>query len=136
EGYARDARAKLETVYKSARGLAEAEGTAVARALADSLNASLRTHDQAVLKFKQQGDAASAKLAYLLGLDMHTVLVPVDDHLVPIDFVDAAFPTEVLVERALETGPGIQEVEGLLATIQTALDKAQGPGKWMPSLEM
>jgi len=134
EGFARDIYQKLEALYKDARNLADTEPPVAP--LADSLNAALLGHEQAILKFKQQGDAASAKLAYLLGLDACTALVPVDDHLLTIDLVDASLPTDALVEKAVASGPGILEIEGLLATIQSAYDRAQGPSKWIPIFDM
>jgi outer membrane protein TolC len=133
EGFARDIRSKYEMLNKSAHDLSE--DVPAARPLADLTDSIIHSHDQAILKFRQQGDAASAKLAYLLGIDTHCLLVPVDDHLVTIDFVDASCPTEALVDRAVQNGPGVQETEALLAVIQNGIDKAQGPSKYMPVID-
>jgi outer membrane protein TolC len=106
------------------------------KALAQGLEGALAAHQQAGLKLHQQAAAASAKLSYLLGLDMHTVLVPVDQQLVQLDLVPGNPPVEELVHEALQNGVGVAEMEGLLATIQQGIAQAQGPGKWMPVLEM
>src|SRR5205085_2667737 len=52
--------------------------------------------------------------------------------LVPFQLIDPSADTHALVNQALTTGPGIQELEELLAQIQENVEKAQGPGKYMP----
>ena len=44
--------------------------------------------------------------------------MPVDTALRPITLADAGQPTEVLVSQAMQAGPGVRELEGLLAVIQ------------------
>jgi outer membrane protein TolC len=88
----------------------------------------------AAAKLHHQGDAAAAKLAYLLGLDPCADLVPVDETLTPIDLVDATPPTCDLVARALRDGPGVKELEGLLNLIQSGLAEMDSPLRFLPTL--
>ena len=96
--------------------LKRAEGSAASggKVLVESVQAELSGSAQAKAKLHQQGDAASAKLAYLLGLDPECPLVPVDETLTPMDLVDATPPTAALVAQALTDGPGIHELQGLM----------------------
>lgn len=92
------------------------------------------------LKYKAselEGEAlqASAKLTYLLGLDPCVVLMPVDAWLVPIPLIDISVPTCELVARALANGPGIHAMEGLLSLVQQSIERAQGPGRFLPVFE-
>jgi outer membrane protein TolC len=102
----------------------------------ESLLADLRGHRATVAKVVQQGDAAAAKLAYLLGLDPCVELVPLDARLLPIDLVNADLPLCQLVELALENGPGVVELERLLALIQSGLERSRSPAMMLPILEM
>jgi outer membrane protein TolC len=63
-------------------------------------------------------------------------LAPVDAKLIPVELIDPAAPTEDLVGRALANGPGVRELEGLLAVITSAREKAKGCGRFMPVLEV
>ena len=85
--------------------------------LVESLMAEISGRKQAVAKLHQQGDAASLKLAYLLGLPRCRQLIPTDRTFAPIDLVDASPCVDALVDRAITSGPGIHEMEGLLNTI-------------------
>jgi outer membrane protein TolC len=107
-----------------------------ATVLVESIQAEMAARHQALARLHQQGDAASAKLAYLLGLGPDAVLVPVDVTLAPIDLVDVSAPVGELVSRALATGPGVRELEGLLNLIQDSLAKASGPGRLLPSFRV
>src|SRR5439155_22310469 len=79
-----------------------------------------------------QARMASAKLAYLLGLDACTELVPVDDKLVALALADADAPVCDLVNRALACGPGVRELERILALIQEGMCQAAGPQRFLP----
>jgi outer membrane protein TolC len=102
----------------------------------EGLKAEMRIHHQAMLKVEQQAEAAAAKLAYLLGLDECVELVPLDGKLVPFDLVNAEQPTCQLVDLALTQGPGIAELERLLAVIQNGIERLRGPAALMPVLEL
>jgi outer membrane protein TolC len=126
----KDLRSLLERTEKVAKQEAGAR-VEVARIQAD-----LRGREQIIFRLREQAAAASAKLVYLLGLDPCTVLVPVDGTLAPLDLIDAAVPMCDLVGRALATGPGIQEMEGLLNLIHRSIEQAHGPSRFAPVLEM
>jgi outer membrane protein TolC len=87
---------------------------------------------QARDKLDEQAKAAKAKLAYLLGLNPEADLVPVDHRLGILNVVDANTPTADLVAQALTTGPGIREIEGLLALITQSMEKAKGLSQYLP----
>jgi outer membrane protein TolC len=100
----------------------------------DNLKAALAARDYATSRLRQQGNAASAKLVYLLGLPPDTCLVPVDATLVPIDLVDVTPPVCDLVARALTNGPGVRELEGMVALISDALARSGGLQAMLPTL--
>jgi outer membrane protein TolC len=104
--------------------------------LVEGLRSAQAAQKQKTLELQRQGDAAGAKLVYLLGLGPCTEVQPLDGKLLPLDLVDASPPCCDLVNRAWTNGPGIPEMEGLLATIQEALDKSKGMSRYLPILEM
>jgi outer membrane protein TolC len=114
--------------------LKRAEGSAASggKVLVESTQAELSGSVQAKSKLHQRGDAASAKLAYLLGLDPQCPLVPVDETLAPIDLVDATPPTPALVGQALTNGPGIRELQGLMRVIDCGMAELSGPKRFVP----
>ena len=59
-----------------------------------------------------------------------------DRQLPPFALVNTAMPLEMLVSQAQSKGPGVRELEGLLAVVEDARAKACGPGRFLPSLEM
>ena len=124
----------LKVVLDRAEKLAKTEPVVkveVSRLLAD-----LRGREQILSNLQSQGRAASAKLVYLLGLDPSTELVPADERLVPLNLVNASPGVADLVAQALATGPGVREMEGLLALIYEGIEKARGPGKYFPVVNM
>ncbi len=116
-------------VLKRAEGMAASGG----KVLVESVQAELSGSAQARAKLRQQGDAASAKLAYLLGLDPQCPLVPVDDSLAPIDLVNAMPPTPALVAQALTDGPGVHELQGLMQVIDCGMAELSGPKRFLPT---
>jgi outer membrane protein TolC len=102
----------------------------------ESLQAEIFGLRQVASRLQAQGNSASAKLAYLIGVDPETQLVPVDAKLVPLELIDAATPLHDLLTRAQSNGPGIKELERLLAVINEGREKASGPGRLLPVLEM
>ena len=91
---------------------------------------------QVVARLNQQGDAASRKLVYLLGLPPEVQLVPVDGQLMAFELVDPSRPTEELVQQALAHGPGVREMERLLMVVLAGHEKARGCGRLAPVLEV
>lgn len=100
------------------------------------IEAQLRGRDQVMLEMREQAARASVKLAYLLGLDPAVTMVPVDAELVPLDLVDVSPPVADLVARTLAVGPGIHEMEGLLALIHDSIERSKGPGRLLPVFEV
>jgi outer membrane protein TolC len=101
-----------------------------------SLKASLRQRDYQAAQLHQQGDAASAKLVYLLGLPPLTVLVPVDAVLVPIELVDSTLSMPQLIDIALTQGPSVRELQALVNTIQSGIDQSYGPANLLPTVQL
>ncbi len=87
-------------------------------------------------KMREGAHNAAAKLNYLLGLDPQCELVLVDRHMVSFALVNTAMPLEMLVSQAQSKGPGVRELEGLLALVEDARAKGSGPGRFLPSLEL
>jgi outer membrane protein TolC len=100
------------------------------------IQAQLKARDQIMLEMREQAERASIKLAYLLGLDPALMLVPADAQLVPLNLVDVTPPVADLVSRALASGPGIQEMEGLLGLIHDSLERSRGLGRLLPVFEV
>jgi outer membrane protein TolC len=90
----------------------------------ESVKASVANRQQTTAQLRQQGNAAAAKLAYLLGLPSPTLLEP-EANLVPVELVDANTPLADLVAHATANGPTVRELEGLLAVIGQGLDRAE-----------
>ncbi len=123
-----------EAMLEQARGLAKAEPGV--QFLVEGFEAEVLVLRQTVTKLHRQGDSAATKLAYLLGIGPGVELVPVDSKLIPIELVDPNTPTEQLVGQAMTNGPGVRELQGLLAVISAAREKAKGAGRFMPTVEM
>jgi outer membrane protein TolC len=102
--------------------------------LIEGVRAEMTGRRQAMAKLHQQGDAASAKLAYLLGMDPLTQLVPTDDAPAPIEVVDASPDPTALVDRALTAGPGVHELQALLGVLQDGMAQLQGPKRFVPRI--
>ena len=133
ESLARSTLKGLEDLHTRSKTLAKTEPAAkveVAR-----IQAELHGRHQMIASLRSEGNAASAKLVYLLGLDPCTELVPVDERLVPLDLVDVAPAVCDMVAQALAAGPGVREMEGMLALIHDSMQKAQGLGKYLPVVQ-
>lgn len=117
-------------VLKRARATVPEGGKVLAESVQAELSGLLSTE----VKLRQQGDAASAKLAYLLGMDPLCPLVPVDETLAPMDLVDATASTPELVGRALTDGPGVHELQGLLAVIDCGMADLSSPKMLLPTV--
>ena len=100
------------------------------------IQAELLEQRQALRKAREQATGAGTQLSYLLDLDPHHELLPVDPGLVPLDLVDVAVPAEDLVSRALANGPGVRELEKLLALSHEGLGHSGGVFPWLPTLEV
>jgi outer membrane protein TolC len=130
EAVAKELEKYQRDVLMRAKDLAKEGG----QLLVETAEAELNGTQAAESRMRQQGDAAAAKLAYLLGLDPLSDLVPVDEALAPIHVVDASPATADLVARALTDGPGVNELQQMLAVIDSGMAELQGPKKYLPTI--
>jgi outer membrane protein TolC len=98
------------------------------------IDAELSGQEQLIQKLDSQARAASAKLAYLLGLDPCTEILPADESLVPLALADADVSCCELVAKASACGPGVKEMEAILCLIHQAMQDAAGPRRFLPVL--
>jgi outer membrane protein TolC len=134
EALALEGKKQLEDLLEKAQKAATATpaaGGEVAR-----IKSTLRAREMLIMQMQQDAARASAKLVYLLGIDPCSTIAVVDDHLVPLDLVDPARPVCDLVQMAMSNGPGVQEMERILALIEEGASRANGPAKYMPIVEM
>jgi outer membrane protein TolC len=124
EGYAEPMRKRAEDLMKNDRSTTvQFEG----------VQAEMVGRRQELVKLRIQASAAAAKLGYLLGLPCDALLTPLDLIPAPIDLVDLSLPCETLVALALTDGPGIKEIQGMLAVIQEGRAQLEGPLALMPT---
>ncbi len=123
ETVARDLEKYEEKLLKRSRALIES-GEKPAQVLVEATQTALNGRRQFSARARQLGQAAAAKLAYLLGLS-DAGPAPAAPALEPIDLVDAAAPSAALVQQAMDNGPGVRELQGLAASIQHGLDDAR-----------
>ena len=134
EAIAREVEAKLQSLLEHAERVAVVERASqvdVAR-----IRAELEAQRQTISRVRSQGVAAAAKLIYLLGLDPSAELLPIDGKIIAFDLVDATAPVEYLVKKAETSGPGVREMEELLAVIQQGIEQGNGFGKYLPIFEV
>jgi outer membrane protein TolC len=134
EGLARQIDKHLADLRQQADDLAKLDPGV--RVEVERVEAEVRSHRLMTRKLREGGDAAAAKLAYLLGIDPACELVPIETHLAPLDLIDASQPVQTLVDRALAEGPGVRDLEGLLQLIDQTRSAAEGPGRWLPAVEL
>jgi outer membrane protein TolC len=101
-----------------------ASGEKPAQVIVEAIEAAHNGRQQFLLKTHQQGDAATIKLAYLLGM-CDSIPVPEGPTLVPVDLVDAGVALPALLHQAEENGPGVVELKGLASAIQQGIADAQ-----------
>ncbi len=107
-----------------------------AAVMVEMINAEINGRKQAILKLKHAGDACAVKLAFLLGIDPDSELVPVEENFVPIDLVDVSVGMREMVAKSIAYGPGIRELEGMLENVQSGISKIDGPSRLMPILQI
>jgi outer membrane protein TolC len=127
---------EVQDLLKRAQELYKVEKSESVRMEVTRLESELAARRQVQWKLREQAMAASAKLVYLLGLDPCTELVPIDARLTRLELVDANPPCCDLVAQALANGPGVRELEGMLAVINQAIERSKGPGRFLPIFEV
>jgi outer membrane protein TolC len=126
----------VEDLLRRAQDLYNVEKSESVRMEVTRLQSELAARKQTLAKLREQAASASAKLAYLLGLDPCTELVPLDARLTRLELVDATPPCCDLVSQALANGPGVRELEGMLTVIMQGIERSKGPGKFLPIFEL
>ena len=101
-----------------------------------SIEREMMAQNVLTVKLREAHKAATAKLAYLLGLDPCCQFLVVDGKLMPINITDGNQPVQKLVDQALSRGPGVRELEGLLHAVESARNANYGLNHWMPSVEV
>jgi outer membrane protein TolC len=112
-----------EQLLDRAKKLVES-GEKPAQVIVEAIETVVNNQRQFNMRTRQQGDAATVKLAYLLGMG-DGVPLAADETLAPVDMVDATAPLSGLVRQAQENGPGVVELQGLAAAIQQGIADAQ-----------
>jgi outer membrane protein TolC len=111
---------KEEKLLTRARKLAASERPV--QVVVEAIETSVNGQQQYILRTQQQSGAVAAKLAYLMGMN-GGILTPTET-LEPINRVDTSVAVEVLVRQAQENGPGVRELQGLIASIQQSIAEA------------
>jgi outer membrane protein TolC len=109
-----------------------AGGTADVSVEKARFDAEIAQQKQTQTKLRGQIEAASAKLAYALGLDPSCELVPVDTQMAAFHLIDLTQPLDTMIAQALASGPGVRELEAILSLIQSGVETAKGPGRFVP----
>src|SRR5262249_28849250 len=126
EAIALDLQKRYQDLLERAQKLAQTERAAAIEVA--GIRVQLSSQQRTLSELRQQAAAASAKLAYALGLDPETKPVLLYERLMPFQVVDANRPASELVAEALVNGPGIQEMEGLIAFLQRSIAIASDTG--------
>ncbi len=124
----------LEELLERAQKLAKIDPGAEVEV--ERIESELASQQQILRKTREAAVAASARLVYLLGLEPCAELTLLDPQLAPLDLVDASASCCDLVAQAWATGPGIQEMEGLLNLIHESSERARGLCQFLPVVEM
>jgi outer membrane protein TolC len=127
---ARSLDADLKSLHERAQKLATLERGA--RVEVVRIDGEITGQQMLERKLEGQARAASAKLAYLLGLDPCTEIVPADETLVELCLADADIACCELVAKATTCGPGMQEMDAVLCLIHKGMQEAAGPSRFLP----
>ena len=130
-----DLEKKIKELYDKAVKAYETTKTADVEIEKTRIEADLKTQQSTQLKLQGQIESATAKLAYLLGVDPHTPIVPMDTQMAAFHIVDTAQPAEQLVTQALTNGPGVRELEGILGAVQSGFGDVEGPARFLPIVQ-
>jgi outer membrane protein TolC len=127
----------LKDLLERARRLADPKtGEPGAKVEEIRIATQLTAQRQLLVQFREKAKAASTKLAYLLGLDGATTLVPVDEQFVALDLVNTDQPVEGMVALAMANGPGVQELERILAIIHEGSERSKSMARYLPIFEL
>lgn len=120
EAVAQDLLKKENKLLSRARKLAASEKPV--QVVVEAIDTAVNGRQQYILHTHQQSEGVAARLAYLMGMN-GGVLIPAAT-LQPIARIDTGVPLEVLIRQAQDNGPGVHELQGLIASIQKSLAEA------------
>jgi outer membrane protein TolC len=129
----RETERRLEDILIHARKLADVDPGV--RIEAVRTEAEVEAQKMLARKLREGSDRAQMKLLYLLGLEL-TSQVAILDQITMFRLIDDTQSVEVLVDRALTSGPGVLELGRLLALVERLHEEADCNKKWIPSLEV
>jgi outer membrane protein TolC len=122
EAFSRDLEQYFAKLLKRAQALVDS-GEKTAQVLVEAIQTGMEGLKQSIARTNQQTEAAAVKLNYLMGKSDGPLIAGAGFG--PVDFVDANAPVAVLVKQAQENGPGVRELQGLIAAIQKGIDDAR-----------
>jgi outer membrane protein TolC len=99
------------------------------------INAEIQGQKLITRKLQEGANNTAAKLIFLLGLDPDSELIVLEQRLAAFELVPMTKSSQELAAQALERGPGVRELAGLLNLIEEARAKGEGPGRFLPSVE-
>lgn len=109
-----------EKLLTRASKLAESERPV--QVVVEAVETAVSARQQFILQTDQQIKAVTAKLGYLMG--MNGGVLTTTETLEPINRVETSVPLEVLIRQAQENGPGVRELQGLIASIHQSIAEA------------
>jgi outer membrane protein TolC len=135
---AREQEKILEPLLADAHKLAVTEGAA--RTEVVRIESELAGRRETASRLQTLSAAAAAKLKFLLSTNPQSELQPADRHLIAFDLVKVNRPPQEFLAQALQQGPGIQEMESLVALVDKKHSDEDGhpvddltcdlPGAW------
>lgn len=120
EAVARALQKYQEKLLERSRKLAASEKPV--QVVVESIETAVQGQQQYIVRTHQQAEALAAKLAYLMGMD--GAILTTAETLEAINRVDTSVSVAVLVRQAQDNGPGVQEMQGLIASIQQSIAEA------------
>jgi outer membrane protein TolC len=134
EVISRETEERLRSVLEKSKKLAKEEKGYKIDVL--YIQAQVTAQQQTTRDLQALGRIAAARLLQLLHLDPHAQLAVMDPRLVAFPLIPANTPTDELVAIALHDGPGVPEMEEMLAMLNDADAKAHGPSRFLPIFEV
>lgn len=120
ETVAQDLLQKEDKLLSRARKLAASEKPV--QVVVEAIETAVNGRQQYILHTHQQSEGVAARLAYLMGMN-GGVLIPAQT-LEPIARIDTSVPLAAMIRQAQDNGPGVRELQGLIASIQQSIAEA------------
>ncbi len=129
-----EAEYKLERLLKQAKDLENVDSGV--RVEVARVEAELGAQKILTRRVREGARSAVAKLIYLLGLDPVSELIVQETQMPPLRLVDTGQPSKILVETALQSGPGVQELQAILGLLEDMRAKGESPLHWLPTVQV